>query len=74
MLVVDGKRYVSKEVYDKNPKEYDGHFDKPIPGMTRDAALYLIDQGSLHSFEDVKGEDLLDSVTVPTPNSPTDKK
>lgn len=64
-----GKKYIRdpKEFARNFPgQEYDGTFDKPIPGMTQEMALHLMAQSNMHSFELAKtGEDLLDKVTTP---------
>lgn len=67
-LTVEGKTYVSPEIYKKasaeERKEYAGTFDKPIPGMTEDIARSLLEHSNLHSFE-VNGEDLEEKLTQP---------
>lgn len=62
VLSVNGKLYAKPKLVEKNPKAYDGSFDKPIPGMTRANALHLIENSSLHSFDE-DGQDLLEKVT-----------
>lgn len=73
-LNIHGKIYAQKDLYDKNPKAFSGSLEKPIPGMTNELALHLVEQSNLHSFEDVgSGEDLLERSTVPVAeNIPVD--
>lgn len=59
-----GKVYAEPDTYAKNPKAFDGSFDKPIPGMTREVAMHLASQSNLHSFEE-NGDDLLEKETAP---------
>lgn len=66
VLLVGDKRYAQPALYAKNPAAYNGSFDKPIPGLSKETALNLIEHSSLHSFEDVaSGEDMLDMATAP---------
>ena len=73
-LSFHGKVYAKKELYDKNPSAFSGSLDKPIPGMTKELALSMVERSNLHSFEDVSsGEDLLEQSTAPVAeNIPAD--
>ncbi len=62
VLEYKGKRYAQPDIYKKNPKDYDGSFDKAIPNMTKEDAENLVSNSNLHSFE-VDGEDLLEKMT-----------
>jgi hypothetical protein len=62
VLHINGKSYAKKELYEKDSDKYDGSLDKTIPGMTRASALHLIENSSIHSFEE-DGKDLLDMTT-----------
>lgn len=63
------KTYAKPELYQKNPKAYDGSYDNPIAGMTREIAESMAAQSRLHSFEDTRdGSDVLEKATAPNPN------
>jgi hypothetical protein len=64
-ITVGDKVYVPEETYRKNPKAYTGSYASPIQGLSKEAALKMVERSSLHSFEDVKGNDLLEAETTP---------
>lgn len=68
-LQYNNKIYAEPETYAKNPRAFDGSFDKPIPGMSRELAMHLASQSNMHSFEE-DGEDILEVATAPFANVP----
>lgn len=53
------------KIYRKNPGTGEGDLSKPIPGLSREVALHMIECSTLHSFEEA-GADLEEKVTAPT--------
>lgn len=68
----EGKLYARPDVYAKNPTMYDASYDSPIIGLSRERAARMSASSNLHSFEDEKGVDVLESVTEPMNIVPSD--
>lgn len=63
-LTINGKTYATEKLYKKDKsKKYAGSFEKSIP-ITKTEALHLMENSSIHSFEE-DGEDLLETITGP---------
>jgi hypothetical protein len=76
MLVVaeTGKRYIrDPKWFAKNypGEKYDGTFADPLTGLTTESALKMMESSNMHSFENTKGEDILDKETAPAAVSAT---